>query len=229
MDSEYRQLAERLEQKETLTVGAFNFVKGNLGPNELVLTQSGIGKVNAALCALVLIEQFAPQCVLNTGVAGGIDRSLRVTDVVAGARVAYHDVWCGMGNEYGQVQGLPAFFEGSAFLLRHALSLNKNPEMESRVLGGLICTGDQFIEDRAQLDKIKQHFPQGLAVDMESAAMAQTCYLFGVPFLSFRVISDTPGAHEDNFSQYCEFWGTLAKRSYQTIWMFLSTMPDRME
>ena len=87
--------------------------------------------------------------------------------------------------------------------LEHALSLNKTG-LESRIHSGLICTGDRFITNRTELDAIKRRFPAGLVVDMESAAIAQTCYLYGVPFLSFRIISDTPGV-EDHSSQYADF------------------------
>ena len=163
---------------------------------------------------------------MSTGVAGGIDACLKVTDVVASDSLAYHDVWCGDGNEYGQVQGLPAVYKGCAPLLEHALSLNKNG-LESRIHSGLICTGDRFITNRTELDAIKRRFPAGLAVDMESAAIAQTCYLYDIPFLSFRIISDTPGV-EDHSSQYADFWGTMAERSFLTTWTFLSTLPDNL-
>lgn len=106
------------------------------------------------------------------------------------------------------------------------MSLNE-AGMESRIHSGLVCTGDQFITNRTELDTIKQRFPDGLAVDMESAAIAQTCYLYNVPFLSFRIISDTPGV-EDHASQYADFWGTMAERSFLTIWTFLSTLPSNL-
>lgn len=227
MDSEHCRLVERLQEKKTTDEGGFRYVEGCLSGNRVILTQCGIGKVSAAVGASELIRRFRPDCLISTGVAGGIDPCLRVTDVVASERIVYHDVWCGDGNEYGQVQGLPPFYEGSPSLLRHALSLNETNHasgIESRIHGGLICTGDQFITNRTELDAIKQRFPDGLAVDMESAAMAQTCYLYGVPFLSFRIISDTPGV-EDHAAQYADFWGTMAERSFQTTWTFLSTLP----
>ena len=88
-----------------------------------------------------LIGRFAPDCIVSTGVAGGIDACLKVTDVVASDSLAYHDVWCGDGNEYGQVQGLLERTRGAPLLLeRHALSLNKTG-LESRIHSGLICTG----------------------------------------------------------------------------------------
>lgn len=131
-------------------------------------------------------------------------------------------VWCGDGNEYGQVQGFPAEYEGFPPLLEHALSLN-NAGLESRIHGGLICTGDRFITDRTELDVIKRRFPAGLAVDMESAAIAQTCFLYHTPFLSFRIISDIPGV-EDHSSRYADFWTTMAERSFLATWAFLSSI-----
>ena len=198
-----------------------------MGDNEAILTRCGIGKVNAAVGAAELVRFFAPDCIVSTGVAGGIDASLRVMDVVAGEHTVYHDVWCGEGNAYGQVQGMPTMFAAHPVLLSHALSMD-TPEGESRVHGGLICTGDRFITDRTALDDIKAHFPQGLAVDMESAAIAQTCYLYGIPFLSFRIISDTPGV-EGHWQQYTDFWGAMAEHSFQVTRAFLATLPEGIQ
>jgi len=230
MDSEHRQLAERLQEKKITGEGSFRYVEGCLGGNRVILAQCGIGKVSAAVGASELLRRFRPDCIISTGVAGGIDPCLKVTDVVASERLVYHDVWCGDGNEYGQVQGFPPLYEGFPALLKHALSLNEANHasgIESRIHGGLICTGDQFITNRTELEAIKRRFPDGLAVDMESAAMAQTCYLYGVPFLSFRIISDTPGV-DDHAAQYADFWGTMAERSFQTTWAFLSTLPNNL-
>lgn len=107
MDSEHRRLVERLQDKNTSGDGSFRYVEGTLGGNHVILTQCGIGKVSAAVGASELIRRFSPDCIVSTGVAGGIDACLKVTDVVASQRLVYHDVWCGDGNEYGQVQGFP--------------------------------------------------------------------------------------------------------------------------
>lgn len=227
MDSEHRQLAERLQEKRVSGDGHWEYVEGVLGGNQLVLARCGIGKVNAALGTAELIHRHAPQCIISTGVAGGIDPVLRVSDVVVSNRVVYHDVYCGNdGTKYGQIQGMPLYYEASLPLLQCAVALNEKACLESRIHGGLICTGDRFVEDAAELAGIKSHFPEGLAVDMESAAIAQTCYIYKVPFLSFRIISDTPGAHDDNFAQYQDFWTTMAERSFRTTWAFLSALPD---
>ena len=132
---------------------------------------------------------------------------------------------CGPGNEYGQVQGLPTRFPCDRRLLAHALSLKNDA---SRTVSGLICSGDRFISKPAHLAVIKSYFPKALAVDMESGALAQVCYLLGVPFLSFRILSDTPGA-PDRFAQYTDFWDTIAHRAMDLLRVFLDTLPASLD
>ena len=86
---------------------------------------------------------------------------------------------------------------------------------------GLICTGDQFITNCEELDLIKEKYPQGLAVDMESASIAQVCHLWQVPFISLRIVSDTPGV-KGHFDQYLNFWETMADKSFAVTKEFLS-------
>lgn len=219
MQKEHEQIVALLQEVQAETVGRSSFVSGTLNGCRLVLLQCGIGKVNAAVGAVELIHHFHPDLLINTGVAGGIDARLQVMDVVAGERVAYHDVDCGPESELGQVQGLPLYYEADRRLYEAALQL----QTATRIHGGLICSGDRFITDRAQLDAIKAQFPDGLAVDMESGAIAQVCHLYQVPFLSFRIISDTPGA-EEHFAQYQNFWGEMADRSFAVTQSLLETI-----
>ncbi len=221
MTSEYEQLAGLLSGAENCEKGGISYLVGHISSNEIILRQCGIGKVNAAVGTAELIRSFSPDAVVSTGVAGGIDVSLGVMDVVVGSSIVYHDVWCGMGCEYGQVQGMPAVFTASESLVGVAMSLNDAPGNVTRIHAGLICTGDRFITSRDELDKIKSDFPQGLAVDMESAAIAQTCNIYGVPFVSFRIISDTPGV-DKHIEQYENFWGEMANRSFAVTQSFLS-------
>ena len=223
MSSEQRQLANQLTEKTERSEGAFNYIEGKIRNNSVILMQCGIGKVNAAAGTVELIRNFAPDCIISTGVAGGIDTYLNVMDVVASRQIVYHDVWCGEGNAYGQIQGLPLFFSGNDTLYDCALSL----DTETPIHGGLICTGDKFITDANELKDIKRNFPEGLAVDMESAAIAQICYLYKVPFISFRIISDTPGA-EQHLEQYKNFWGEMADRSFHVTETFLKSLPNKL-
>ena len=218
MSSEYKQVAQLLENKKEYTEGIYEYAEGNIKSNIVILTKCGIGKVNAAVGAVELIRTFQPDCIISTGVAGGIDRCLKVMDVVASAQIVYHDVWCGEGNAYGQIQGMPTFFEGNKTLFDCAISL----DTETPIHGGLICSGDKFITDREELDAIKGNFPEGLAVDMESGSIAQVCHIYKVPFISFRIISDTPGA-ENHWEQYTNFWGEMADRSFGVTKAFLES------
>jgi adenosylhomocysteine nucleosidase len=217
MEAEYELIRRLLEQGEEKKIAGTVFLEGSVGGKTVVAARSGIGKVCAAAAAVELIRNFAPDCLINTGVAGGIDRSLQVMDVVAGREVVYHDVWCGEGNLPGQVQGFPPVYTGDPGLYRQAM------ELPGRLKGGLICSGDRFITDRSELEQIKATFPEGLAVDMESGAIAQVCYLYSVPFLSFRVISDTPGV-ENHAEQYKNFWQQAPGATFEIVRTLLTRL-----
>ena len=214
MDSEYRQMQQLLGGDT-----------GMLAGNEIVLCRCGIGKVNAALGAQQLISEHHPDCIINPGVAGGIDCSLKIMDVVVAKECVYHDVWCGEPNAKGQVQGMPARFAANECLYSLAMTVSEP------IHGGLLCTGDQFITNEEALKEIKAAFPEGLAVDMESCAIAQTCHINEVPFLALRIISDIPSeakTTEDHKVQYDNFWATLADNSFLHIRKVLEAMPTSL-
>lgn len=213
MDIEYRQMRDALGGDI-----------GRLGNNEIVLWQCGIGKVNAAVGTMRLVAQHHPDAIISTGLAGGIDVKMQVMDVLAASQSVYHDVDCGvgLGCQLGQVQGLPVRFDADKRLLAHAEEVPL--EGDERLMTGLICTGDQFITDRQRLDVIKGNFPDGLACDMESAAIAQTCHLLGVPFLSLRVISDTPGRTDNHQQQWEDFLASMCDRSFHFVKRYLETL-----
>ena len=110
MQSELECVRCLLENPREEQHGSSLFIIGTNGKHELILTQSGIGKVSSAIRTYELIDRYAPDCILNTGVAGGIDRSMHVMDIVVGSEIVYHDVWCGEGCAWGQIDGLPARF-----------------------------------------------------------------------------------------------------------------------
>jgi len=192
--------------------------------SEVLVQKCGIGKVNAALGAQRMINDFKPDCIISSGCAGGNGDDIDVQDIVVSSELCYHDVYCGKAIDdttvYGQVQGLPARFKADPELLSKALSL------QTSGIGlhqGLIVTGDWFVDSKEKMREIIGHFPEAKAVDMESCAIAQTCYINRVPFISFRVISDIP-LRDTNASQYHDFWNTVAENSFQTTRTFVESL-----
>ena len=207
MDSEYLKLKEALG----------GMVEGRYkGSNtEVVLWQCGIGKVNAAVGTMRLIADHHPDAIISTGLAGGIGDEVQVWDAVVASQTAYHDFYCGMGCEEGQVQGLPTRFEASAQLVQTATSLDLDGD--TVIHKGLICTGDQFITAAEPVREILRKFPDALACDMESAAIAHVCLLQNVPFMSIRVVSDTPLKTHDHALQWEESLKVMSGRSFDIV------------
>ena len=194
------------------------FTDGNV-----IVQKCGIGKVNAALGAADMISQYKPDVIISSGCAGGHGDDIKVQDVVVSSEIAYHDVYCGeaIGHSvYGQVQGLPPRFQADPTLLQKALSLQPS---DVSLHAGLIVTGDWFVDTKDKMREIIGHFPEAKAVDMESAAITQTCYLRHVPFISFRVISDMP-LYDTDASQYHDFWSTIADHSFQVTKTFVEQL-----
>lgn len=210
MDKELALLKPLISDRGKEKVGELEFHTGHIGDREVVVMKSGIGKVNAALAASAMIDRYHPALIINSGVAGGTGHGAKILDVVVGNKVAYHDVWCGPGTKWGQAAGCPEYFECPSFI--RELPCLQQPE----IVHGLICSGDIFVSHKEDLDRIRHRFPDVDAVDMESAAIAQTCYLADVPFVAVRVISDTPG-EADNIRQYENFWEDAPRRTFHIL------------
>ena len=221
MQSEFELVSHILENAVETEIEGAKCMLGMLYGKEIILLKSGIGKVNAAMQVTSLIVNMQPNYIINSGVAGGIGKGMHQGDIVVGTEACYHDVWCGEG-EWGQVQGFPLKFVANADLVNAA----KVVEMEKQqpLVFGLICTGDQFISDLATLQVIKKNFPEGKAVDMESAAIAQVCYTKQVPFMSLRIVSDTPGMEADNAAQYLDFFAEAPKKTFAVLQQLIENL-----
>ena len=211
MDKELRQLQEVFKNSDVL------------------VQKCGIGKVNAALGAQRMINEFRPDCIISSGCAGGNGDDINVQDIIVSSELCYHDVYCGTAIDnttiYGQVQGLPARYQADPYLLKKAKELSHLSPLTSNlsIHAGLIVTGDWFVDSKDKMREIISHFPEAKAVDMESCAIAQTCYINKVPFISFRVISDIP-LRDTDASQYHNFWDTVAENSFQTTKTFVESL-----
>ncbi|WP_025688363.1 5'-methylthioadenosine/adenosylhomocysteine nucleosidase [Paenibacillus zanthoxyli] len=215
MEEEVEWLLGRLENVHRSEAAGGMYYTGTLDGREIVLLQSGVGKVNAALTTALLIERYEPELIINTGSAGGIGSGLRIGDVVVGTELAYSDVDATAFERYvyGQVPRMPARYPVQEEFLALARQLSTARESEESVFTGLITTADSFIGRREAADLIRERFPESLATDMEGAAVAQTAYRFGVPFLAVRAISDIAGtAAEELFTSNLDLAALNAAR-----------------
>ncbi len=217
MDKELRLLEPLLENMMNVMVDDYRFTCGRLSGHDIIALKTGIGKVNAAVGVLTLINNFDVDMIINTGVAGGASKQVNVMDIVVAERVAYHDVWCGPETTPGAVQGLPLYYEAPTDMLK------KIPSRHD-IKVGLICSGDQFVDSIAQVEAIQKKFPEVLAVDMESGAIAQVCYLREIPFFSMRVISDSPGGGHDNAAEYNDFWTEAPQHTFDVLKHILKSL-----
>jgi adenosylhomocysteine nucleosidase len=203
--------------------------------SDVLVQKCGIGKVNAALGAQRMINEFHPDCIISSGCAGGNGDDINVQDIIVSSELCYHDVYCGRAIDdttvYGQVQGLPARYQADPYLLSKVENLEKTNHTSQlsalnsqlKIHQGLIVTGDWFVDSKEKMREIIGHFPEAKAVDMESCAIAQTCYINKVPFISFRVISDIP-LRDTDASQYHNFWDTVAENSFNVTKTFVESL-----
>ncbi|MBD5218541.1 MAG: 5'-methylthioadenosine/adenosylhomocysteine nucleosidase [Bacteroidales bacterium] len=212
MGKEMNLLEPLIENKRMERVRGNRYIFGKIEGHDVCCCQCGIGKVNSAITTLGLIEEFDPEIVINTGVAGGADRSMHVLDLFVATEVAYHDVWCGPGTEFGAASGYEVMLKTD----ERIPEICRDAKTGIEVRYGLICSGDKFISEAKEVEEIKRHFPEALAVDMESASIGQVCVMKGVPFNIIRVISDTPGA-EENISQYENFWNDAPRETFDSL------------
>ena len=216
MDKEFVRLTSLLDSPATEQHNGKEFVIGTIGGKTVVMQKCGIGKVNSAIGAVEMINRYRPDLIISTGVAGGADVEMNVTDVVVGTEYRYHDAYCGTECEFGQILGLPAAFTAPQRLVETAQNLGG----ETKVHAGLIVSGEWFVDSRDKMRSILDRFPAAKAVDMESCSIAHTCHIYGVPFVAFRIISDIP-LKDNNASQYFDFWARIAEGSFEVTKRFL--------
>ena len=217
MESEVRHLIARLESPETHEIAGRTFVRGTLAGRDVVVVQSGIGKVAAAVTAQILIDRFGAGVLINSGMAGGLDSRLAVKDLVVGTAAVQHDFdITAFGHAPGYISGeddtVATAFRADEKLV--ALALDAAVEVlpaDSKAITGIIASGDIFVDDSALKSRIITQFGAA-AAEMEGAAIAQTAVDNGVPFLILRTISDL-AEHQANvsFDELEKYVGQLAE------------------
>jgi adenosylhomocysteine nucleosidase len=222
MEPEVAILKAKLVNCETSTHAGYIFYQGQLDNNDVVIVQSGIGKVAAALATAILIDKFQPDYVVNTGSAGGFDAKLKVGDVVVSSEVRYHDVdVTAFGYEIGQLPANPpAYIPHETLVTAAKKGIEQLEGVQAMV--GLITTGDTFMTKDDDIAKARANFPTMAAVEMEGAAIAHTCHQFNVPFVIIRSLSDIAGKESPtSFDEYLE---TASVNSSQLVVNMLNAL-----
>ncbi|MCQ8211543.1 5'-methylthioadenosine/adenosylhomocysteine nucleosidase [Cetobacterium somerae] len=212
MNEEVIQLKEVMNLLETKEIGGYNFFKGTLLNKEVVLVECGIGKVNAAICSTLLIQEFKVDKVLFTGVAGGLNPEINIGDIVISTDLVEHDFDCtAFGYDYGVIPRMEnSTFKADETLVNLAKRVAANNFGSERVFVGTIVSGDTFVASNDKIKWLRDTF-KGECTEMEGAAVAHVCYVLGKPFVIIRSISDK--ANHDANMNFDEFVKLAAQNS----------------
>lgn len=204
MDEEVDSLKAAVTDAKITTIGGMDFCEGMLDGEPVVIVKCGVGKVNAGNCAQLLISFFGVDCIINTGVAGSLDASIDIGDIVVSTDAVQHDFdVTPLGYAPGQLIGFgSASLPADEKLRERAVNAARECAPDIHVFEGRVCTGDQFIASTEQKEAIVAEFG-GLCCEMEGGAIAQICCQNGIPFVIIRAISDkADGSAEMDYPEF---------------------------
>lgn len=229
MDEEISLIKDSLEIVDEVNYASMNFYICKYVNFNIVLVKCGIGKVNAAICTQVLIDKFNVDFIINTGVAGAVSRDLDIGDVVVSTDLIEHDFdTSSLGDELGQIPRMDVFsFKADEGLIQLAEGAGKKVlKDKDKIKVGRIVSGDQFISDEETIRWLEKTF-NPLAVEMEGASIAHTCYVNKVPFVVIRSISDRAdkGASVD----FVEFLHIACKTSFDIIMYIVNSIKQGVD
>ena len=204
MEVEVAILKEKMEDVRIIKKASLDFYEGLLAGKKVVVVSSGIGKVNAGICAQILADVFSVDAIINTGIAGSLNKNINIGDIVLSTDVVQHDMDAtGFGYRKGQIPQMPVFFFNADDNLRRlAAEVCKEVNPDIQVFEGRIASGDQFVCDQDVKNRIVSEF-SAYATEMEGAAIGQAAYLNEIPFLVVRAISDkADGSAQMDYSEF---------------------------
>ena len=229
MEDELKLLRETMGKYVTQKTGIFEFFTGKIEGKDVTILQCGIGKVSAAVGCALLIQHFKPNCVINTGSAGGISPGLKVGDAIISTGLVYHDVDVTAFNYApGQLPGQPQIFPVDEKLVKLAEDAVDELKRENVLPAsfnhrrGIIGSGDVFMHEAERIAAVRRVFPDVAAVEMEGAAIAHCCALFSVPVLVIRALSDIAGAESP--VSFDEFLPVASKHSAHIVMRIVKKM-----
>ena len=204
MEVEVAILKEKMEDVRIIKKASMDFYEGILAGKKVVVVRSGIGKVNAGICAQILADVFSVDAIINTVIAGSLNKNINIGDIVLSTDVVQHDMDAtGFGYRKGQIPQMPVFFFNADDNLRRlAAEVCKEVNPDIQVFEGRIASGDQFVCDQDVKNRIVSEF-SAYATEMEGAAIGQAAYLNEIPFLVVRAISDkADGSAQMDYSEF---------------------------
>ena len=191
MEDEVAQLKKNMEIEETTEVASLSFCRGKLSGREVVVVRSGIGKVNAAICTQILVDQFHVDVIINTGIAGSLDAEIDIGDIVISTDAVEHDMDASIfGDPIGQIPQMDTFsFPADESLVKLAKEVNEkaNPDVHTWI--GRVVSGDQFVSSGEKKEQLIRVF-DAKCTEMEGAAIAHAAYLNKISCVIIRAISD---------------------------------------
>ncbi len=216
MAGEVEELKNEMTAPEVVSIAGMDFFRGTIEDHEAVIVQSGIGKVNAAVCAQILIDRFETDAIINTGVAGSLRAEINIGDLVLSTDAVQHDMDCRIFDyPIGQIPQMDVFaFPADPYLRQQAKRLCMEVNSDIAVYEGRILSGDQFISDHEKKEWLYSTF-HGSCAEMEGAAVAQTAFRNHIPFLIIRAISDK--ADDSAAMDYSEFESQAAIHSANLV------------
>lgn len=223
MEVEVDTLKKDMKVRRTLKKAGMEFCEGTLSGQEVVVVESGIGKINAAVCTQILVDDFGARLVINTGIAGSLKADIDIGDIVVSTDLVHHDVDASkFGYPLGQVPGLPVFsFKADETLVELAEKACREVNPDIQVLKGRIVSGDQFIADKATKERLIANFG-ACCTEMEGASIAQAAYLNQIPFVILRAISDK--ADDSATMDYPTFEQKAAEHCIRLVERFLELL-----
>lgn len=216
------------ENVKTTTHAKMKFTLGTLHGKDVCIVVCGVGKVNAAMCALMLIEKYKPNLVLNSGVAGSLSPIVSIGDIVVATKSVEHDMnGTALGDKQGEItfpDGNMMFFECDKQASTLLAAICKEIP-DTKVAQGIIASGDIFVSDRKQRFKINDRFG-ALACEMEGAAIGHVCVRCEVPYGIIRAISDDLDENKGmDFVKFCEL---ASKKTVAAVSGFVKAYSDKM-
>ena len=212
MQIEIEEIMKSMTDIKTEKISNIIYLTGKINAIDCVAAISGVGKVNAAICAQTMILKYNVTAIINTGVAGGLLKELKVGDIAVATSVVQHDMdTSAVGDIKGLISGINLVNIPSD---NNIINKIKKLTIKNNIFYGVIASGDQFINDKTKLNSIKSEF-NAIACDMESASIGQVCYINNVKFISVRSISDN--ANNESHVDYEKFKFIAAKNSSDLI------------